>query len=416
MDVFNVNKNKPQHKKFLMLKDEVYYYKARQKFESLVDGFYDRDKKFQIEFQTTFHSSFWEVFIHALLKEQGFKIKEKYARPDFIVEFPEKMYIEVVVSNIKDDGNKEDERTISDVFNNLKRFDNDEAFSKFINESIIRNSSAIDTKLKKYRNEYVECDWIDKDVPFIIALSSYNQINYGKESIFSMFALLYGLYFSPEKDEYSIKDSVVKRKSNGDEVDIPLGIFKNEHFSDVSAIIFSPTTTLGKLSALSKSDGHDPAFVMNVRYNHEGNYLIHNVSPDHPESIYDGIYIFHNPLAKNKIKNHGVFDNKIIQFNLDENDYSHVFQENTLNLPIMARFCHPEILLTENDKLALNMDAAASYNRVELSEVVNVPSSKSGAIGSNINVKKKGVKKKRKKLTRKETKNRMNNKLKNKKK
>lgn len=416
MDVFNVNNNKPQHKKFLMLKDEVYYYKARQKFESLADGFYDRDKKFQIEFQTTFHSSFWEIFIHALLKEQGFKVKEKYSRPDFIVESPEKMYIEAVVSNIKDDGDKEDKRTINDVLNNLKRFDSDEEFSKFINESIVRNSSAIDTKLKKYLNEYVECDWIEKDVPFIIALSSYNQINYGKESIFSMFALLYGLYFSPEKDKYSIKDSVVKRKSNGEEVEIPLGIFKNERFSDISAIIFSPTTTLGKLSALSKSDGHDPAFVMNIRYNHEGKYLIHNVSPEHPESIYDGVYIFHNPLAKNKIKNHGIFHDKIIQFNLDENNYQHVYQENTLNLPIMARFCHPEVLLTEHDKLKFNMDAAASYNRVELSEVVNYPGAENSTVDSNINIKSKKVKKNRKKLTKREAKNRINNKLKNKRK
>lgn len=412
MNIFYTSEGKPQHKKFLMLKDEVYYSNAKEKFKSLADGFYDRDKKFQIEFQTTFHSSFWEVFIHALLKEQGFTIKEKYNRPDFIVESPEEIYIEAVVSNIKSDGEKEEGRTLDDVFNNLKCFENDDEFSKFIDESIIRNSNAIDIKLNKYKNEYINCDWIDEDVPFVIALSSYNQINYGKESIFSMFALLYGFYFSPEKDSYVIKNSVIKKKSNGEEVDIPLGIFNNEKFSDISAIIFSPTTTLGKLSALSKSDGYDPAFVMNVRYNHEGKYLIHNVSPEHPESIYDGIYIFHNPLAKNKIKNQHIFNEKIIQFNLNKDNPLDLFQNNTLNLPIMARFCYPERLLTERDKLYLNMNAAASYNRVELSEVIHNRDIETNNTSSNLGGKVMKNKKKRKKLTKKEAKNRLKNKKK----
>lgn len=36
------------------------------------DGFPDRDGKFVVEFQTTFNSSFWELYLHATFRESGF--------------------------------------------------------------------------------------------------------------------------------------------------------------------------------------------------------------------------------------------------------------------------------------------------------------------------------------------------------
>jgi hypothetical protein len=39
------------------------------------EGFVDRDRKFVEEFQMTFNSSFWELYLHAILKEAGCKIR-----------------------------------------------------------------------------------------------------------------------------------------------------------------------------------------------------------------------------------------------------------------------------------------------------------------------------------------------------
>ena len=37
----------------------------REELQRWLDGFPDRDNKFVREFQTTFNSSFWEIYLHA---------------------------------------------------------------------------------------------------------------------------------------------------------------------------------------------------------------------------------------------------------------------------------------------------------------------------------------------------------------
>src|ERR1700737_2388564 len=49
------------------------------------EGFVDRDGKFVEEFQTTFNSCFWELYLHAILKEYGMPVDFSKASPDFCV-------------------------------------------------------------------------------------------------------------------------------------------------------------------------------------------------------------------------------------------------------------------------------------------------------------------------------------------
>lgn len=51
-------------------------------------GFVDRDGKFVREFQTTFNSSFWELYVYAVLKKYGLAIDFSHARPDFNIPTP----------------------------------------------------------------------------------------------------------------------------------------------------------------------------------------------------------------------------------------------------------------------------------------------------------------------------------------
>ena len=48
-------------------------------------GFQDRDGKFVKEFQTSFESAFWELYLHAVLKHFQLAVDFQHNRPDFVV-------------------------------------------------------------------------------------------------------------------------------------------------------------------------------------------------------------------------------------------------------------------------------------------------------------------------------------------
>jgi hypothetical protein len=57
---------------------------VREVLKSWADGFTDRDGKFVREFQTTYNSSFWELYLYAVLKNLGIKVDFTFASPDFV--------------------------------------------------------------------------------------------------------------------------------------------------------------------------------------------------------------------------------------------------------------------------------------------------------------------------------------------
>src|SRR6202044_1322578 len=62
------------------------------------DGFVDRDGKFVEEFQTTFNSCFWELYLHAILKEAECKINFSHYASYFVVTDPVPFVVEATVS------------------------------------------------------------------------------------------------------------------------------------------------------------------------------------------------------------------------------------------------------------------------------------------------------------------------------
>lgn len=68
-----------------------------------------------IEFQTTFHSCFWEFYLYALFGQMGFTLNQSYNRPDFIIERPHQLYIEAVVANISKCGSNESQRNAENI-------------------------------------------------------------------------------------------------------------------------------------------------------------------------------------------------------------------------------------------------------------------------------------------------------------
>lgn len=360
MDIFgkvkNVNKEQ-WHTKFKLLKENPYGEGEREILKQWVDGMIDRDHKMVKEFQTTFHSSFWEFYLYACFKELGFILDQSHNRPDFMIKEPYELNVEAVVANIKKDGRAESDRNLEDLNSIFIPPKNQNDFFEVQNEAIVRHANAISSKVKKYEDGYSKCEWVKQDVPFVIAMSSYSQVNYGREFIYPMMTLLYGMYYIPEKDNYI---SVKYIQKPGTESNIPVGIFNSDKYSEISAVLYSCTTTLGKLTSLSKSAGYDSLNeVYNLRQDYQDTripYKLQHVETNLPETLTDGLFLFHNPYAKNKLDIKCFEQSNVIQFFFENGELRYI--SNTC--PIVCRINFPKIL--EKEYLMLISEYIRQYN------------------------------------------------------
>lgn len=305
--------NEKFHTKYKLLNNHMLAEGQRKVLQGWADGFVDRDGKVLYEFQTTFHSMLWEFYIHQILKDMGLTIDFSKNRPDFIVQNPDgthKMYIEAVVSQIKKDGRKEDKRNEIDSMDTMRPIWKLENYHSIIDEGIVRASNSINEKLRKYE-KYSQLDWVDTNVPYIVGISSYSQVNYGLESHYSIFALLYGLYMNTDGISFFHKQSVIKPNTDAE---IALNIFNDEKFENISAIMFSSKVTLGKLACLAQSQGMGLPFSAHVNVYQDDTPPYFKpliVDENNPELLSDGLMVLHNPKAKvpldrNVFSNHGI--------------------------------------------------------------------------------------------------------------
>ena len=287
------------HQKFVLLSKPMLT-AERNILASWAEGFVDRDNKIVRQFQTTFHSTFWELYLHKFFRDLDFTIDYSYERPDFIVTLPEKIYIEAVVANIKESGRKETTRNQDDFLDNLVPPHLQLDFDELRTEAIIRYSNAIQAKVAKMKAEYSTLSWVNINAPFIIAVASYSQVNYGREYYYPMFALLYGMFYDPTSKEYYRREEILKPGSNAP---VNVSLFDDPAMKDVSAIIFSCTVTIGKLTSLSKSLGNESTqTVLIIREEYDfPNYMLQDVSEESQELHSDGLFVFHNPNARIKL-------------------------------------------------------------------------------------------------------------------
>lgn len=326
------------HPKFKIFKECLFLTGEQNILNDWIDGFIDRDNKIVKEFQTTFHSAFWEFYLFSVFKEAGFEIDFNHNRPDFIIKAPQKMYIEAVVSNIKSTGSQEENRTLDDILSMVEPINLQQNFDYNIREAITRYSNSIQSKDKKYE-DYTNDNKLkfDKEAPYVIALSGYEQINYGKNFYYPMMALLYGLYYDNINDKYTKRNSIIKPDTENK--DIPIGLFLDDSKSHISAIIFSCTVTLGKVTSLAISQNKSKLktnSVLCIRHDTEPPYFkTQIVSPSSPEYLSDGLFIFHNPFAKNALNKELFEKTNAVHISLDIENDRKIFEGN--NLPIVSR-------------------------------------------------------------------------------
>jgi len=230
-----VSPNK-QHKNYLSI---LKYPNSADREELLrwSDNFPDRDNKLVKEFQTTFNSSFWEIYLFALFNEIEMKMDWSHSSPDFMIEYQNnKIVVEATIASSAMGKTPEWEKDLNKGAPTR--------FKKMNMESIIRLSNSITSKHRKYKKSYSKLDHV-RSSPFILAVAPFEQPHFNTQCEVPIMALLYDFYV--DEDAYNSDPHLYPngppdvslgrvKKDNGAEIE--LGIFEDDNYSEISAIIW----------------------------------------------------------------------------------------------------------------------------------------------------------------------------------
>lgn len=266
----------------------------RKVISEWADGFVDRDGKFVKEFQTTFNSCFWELYMYAVFKELNIAIDFKFNAPDF-VSSNHHLIIEATSANHAHDDVPEWEKTIPGI----TAGDSFEVFK----HSAIRLSNAFLAKINKYRTSYSKLNHV-QDKPYIIAISNYTRQDFNLQGDVPMQWLL-----------YDVLEKKSLNKANGSSVG--LGLFLNDAFADVSAVLYSSLATTGKARILAGDRGDITCHAIRIKNNIMPIKIEANIA-QYRESLTDGLRLFINPYARNPIKLDDFINSDIRIFDADK--------------------------------------------------------------------------------------------------
>jgi hypothetical protein len=246
------------------------------------DSFVDRDGKFIREFQTTFNSGFWELYIFACCKELGFRVNLGFNSPDFVIDnFHNEFCIEAVIASNAQGGKAEWEK-------DLKIQTPPE---EILRTAVIRLSNAIHSKYQKYLSTYQTLPHV-RERPFVLAVGPFEQPNFWAQNDHAIREVLYS--YDRILPDGTHRFQTTATKSSG--ASIELGLFASAKMPEISAVLFSNTATLSKVHALN-TDRDALIGFSSLRFNHHEPkpYMYNAMKKDYQESLLDGLYVFHNP-------------------------------------------------------------------------------------------------------------------------
>jgi hypothetical protein len=259
------------------------------------EGFVDRDGKFVREFQTTFNSSFWELYLFALLKEIGCSVDFTFNSPDFVVTTPTPLILEATIASNAEGATPEHES----FFRSKLPSD----LNEFNHSAILRLANSISAKSKKYLQSYSNLDHV-KGKPFVLAVTPFDRPFAYLQVHRAIDAVLYGYYV----DEQSFLANPVpgghptvmhlQSVRKNESVSIPVGLFNDDSHSHISAVIFNPCATWGKVRALA-ADPNPCVFFNAVRSDPRNGdeWVFSGPKNSYEESLLAGLRIYHNPHA-----------------------------------------------------------------------------------------------------------------------
>ena len=268
-------------------------------------GFIDRDGKFVKEFQSSFESSFWELYLHAVLMDMGMNLDYSFHAPDFVVTSPTPFVMEATIAMPPEGGAPAYGLRKPDIPNN---------FGEFNRQAILRLCNSFSSKVRKYRQHYAALAHVSNR-PYVIAIAPFDRSQAHLAANRPIMAALYGIYFDEEATIAARAENVITHNiesiSKHDTASVPVGMFSDDAYKEVSAVVYGPLATWGKVRALADaphrnihfttihpSDG--PGLIPQVRTATKANYREH---------LLDGLYVFHNPYAERPLPT-DVFDHE----------------------------------------------------------------------------------------------------------
>ncbi|MCM3145397.1 hypothetical protein [Brevibacillus sp. MER 51] len=293
-------------------------------------GFEDRDNKFIKEFQTTFNSSFWELYLFACLRNLGFTVDFSHNTPDFVIQTKEQsLIVEAVTTSNPQNGTPEfdRERAMREFQEKRQTAQGREKLMKeVVSLATERISNSFISKSKKYLDKYSNLDHV-KGKPFVLAIGGFEQPLFFMQGVAAIQKVLLGITeakYVNSRPQIKYDDSIVKQSSGSS---IKIGLFNDDEHKHISAVIFSPIATTGKARALSLRR-HKNIFFETYRYNDNGQQGIIDMLPQtkYRESLLDGISIYLNPYAENPL-DPTLFDNDdiAVHYNKDLSMLKHGF-------------------------------------------------------------------------------------------
>jgi hypothetical protein len=246
---------------------------VRDVLNQWADGFQDRDGKFVHEFQTTYNSSFWELYLFAVLKQLGIGVDFSFDAPDFVCP-DHALAVEAVIASHAQGDVPEWQKTIEGIVDK----DTGAAYA----QSIIRLANALTNKSEAFLNRYATLPQM-QGRSYVVAISNYGTQDFNMIGDVPMQWLLY--------DHFDL-GSVVK--PNGSMIE--LGWFKDDRYAHISGVMYSALGTFGKARALSKDDGEYVFHAIRIRNNHEPLQIV-APKADYSETLTDGLRLFVNPHA-----------------------------------------------------------------------------------------------------------------------
>jgi len=299
-------------------------------------------KKFIIEFQTTFNSSLWELYLNKSFIDLGFKIDYSKESPDFHLIHSTGKLINVEAVTANNELNKNEEYYSSSSFNESTKTSNDD----FLNQSTIKLIGKLKDKRDLFtgrdnkKHPYSSLKHVNNN-PFVVAVAPFDDLlSYGQNNI-AINRVLYGI----------MKNERISHILNRNGKRINVGIFTNDSYKEISAVIFSTTGMFGKavvqagissfikatkyrefkLSEFIVKEGIDKLGASYTQLNNESDVYSLRLrfdnlvcgsdtyiydSSHHMETHLDGLHIYYNPFAQIPLNK-----NLFSAHELTQNDY-----------------------------------------------------------------------------------------------
>lgn len=174
-------------------------------------------------------------------------------------------------------------------------------FTKFNVDAAVRLCNSFDGKVRRYRDYYSSMPHVS-GAPFVIGIAAFDRPMAHFAASRPIIAAIYGIYHDEEAtppDADRVTSYNVFTAAKSPTVDIPVGLFCDDTYADVSAVVYSSLATWGKIRALADSPGAQTVY--RSFHPKEGSLLPEvrtRTKSEYREDLMDGLWVLHNPFAR----------------------------------------------------------------------------------------------------------------------